>query len=225
MLLTTTGACAIHCRYCFRRHYPYAQFNPARDDWRAVIDRIAADHHCTEVILSGGDPLLLADTQLDRLLQALAAIDHVQRLRIHTRVPVALPARVNSTLLDLLAALPKPLAIVWHINHANEIDEDVAMAAAALRRTGATLLNQSVLLRGVNDRVDTLAELCAQAYACGILPYYLHLLDRVRGAAHFEVADSTARALENALRARLPGYLMPRFVRELPGLTAKQPLQ
>lgn len=224
MLLTTTGACAIHCRYCFRRHYPYARFNPARDDWRIAIDRITAHTECTEVILSGGDPLMLGDAQLERLLRALAGIDHVARLRIHTRVPVALPARVNAALIEILAALPKPLAIVWHINHGNEIDDEVAAAAAALRRTGATLLNQAVLLRGINDRVDALAELSEKTYSCGILPYYLHLLDRVQGAAHFEVEETSARALEQSLRARLPGYLMPRFVRELPGDSAKRPL-
>lgn len=224
MLLTTTGACAIHCRYCFRRHYPYTRFNPARDDWRAVLDHIAAQSDCTEVILSGGDPLMLTDAQLTRLLQALAAIDQVKRLRLHTRLPVVLPARVNDALCELLAALPQPVAIVLHINHANEIDADVAAAAVALRRTGASLLNQSVLLREINDRVDALAALSEQVYACGILPYYLHLLDRVRGAAHFDVDDATARTLEQELRDRLPGYLVPRFVRELPNRGSKLPL-
>lgn len=224
LLITATGACAVHCRYCFRRHYPYARFNPAADRWRAALDRIRARTDCTEVILSGGDPLMLPDPQLDGLLHALARIEHIERLRIHTRMPVVLPARVNAALLETIAALRKPLAIVWHVNHANEIDDEVAAAAAALRQTGATLLNQSVLLRGVNDGVDHLAELSKRIYDCGVLPYYLHLLDRVRGTAHFEVDDASARELELSLRDRLPGYLVPKFVRERPGYRAKQPL-
>ena len=223
-LLVATGSCAIHCRYCFRRHFPYGEDSATRDGWREALDRIGNDDSIDEVILSGGDPLSLATAKLAELTDALAAIPHVRRLRIHSRLPVVLPERIDAGLLRWLGALPWPLAVVIHANHANEFDAGVDTAMARLRGVGATLLNQAVLLRGVNESVDVLAALSERAYAAGVLPYYLHQLDRVAGTAHFEVDDDTALALHAALAARLPGYLVPRLVREVAGDTGKRPL-
>jgi EF-P beta-lysylation protein EpmB len=223
-LLVATGACAVHCRYCFRRHFPYADETAAAEGWREAVAAIAADPSIDEVILSGGDPLALATPKLAELTDALAAVPHLRRLRIHTRLPVVLPERVDAPLLDWLRALPWPVAVVVHANHANEFDAGVDTAMDALRGTGATLLNQAVLLRGVNDSVDALAALSERAFAAGVLPYYLHQLDRVAGTAHFEVPDARARELHAALAARLSGYLVPRLVREIPGDTGKRPL-
>lgn len=223
-LLVATGSCAVHCRYCFRRHFPYAEETAARDGWREAVAAIAADPGIDEVILSGGDPLSLATPKLAELTDALAGIAHLKRLRIHSRLPVVLPERVDAPLLAWLRALPWPLAFVIHANHANEFDAGVDAALARLRDTGAQLLNQAVLLRGVNDSVDALAALSERSFAAGVLPYYLHQLDRVEGVAHFEVDDATARALHRALAARLSGYLVPKLVREIAGDTGKRPL-
>ena len=223
-LLVATGACAVHCRYCFRRHFPYAEETAAAEGWREAVVAIAADPSIDEVILSGGDPLALATPKLAELTDALASIAHLRRLRIHTRLPIVLPERVDAPLLDWLRALPWPVAVVVHANHANEFDAGVDAAMGALRGAGATLLNQAVLLRGVNDAVDALAALSERAFAAGVLPYYLHQLDRVAGTAHFEVPDARARELHAALAARLSGYLVPRLVREIPGDTGKRPL-
>ena len=223
-LLVATGSCAIHCRYCFRRHFPYAEETAAAGQWREAVAAIAADPSLHEVILSGGDPLSLATEKLAELTGALAGVPHVRRLRIHSRLPVVLPERVDDGLLDWLQALPWPVAMVVHANHAREFDPSVDAAMARLRDAGATLLNQAVLLRGVNDSVDALADLCERGYQAGVLPYYLHQLDRVAGTAHFEVGDDAARALHRALAARLPGYLVPRLVREVAGDPGKRPL-
>lgn len=223
-LLVATGSCAVHCRYCFRRHFPYAEETAARDGWRTALAAIAADPDIDEVILSGGDPLSLATPKLAELTDALATLPHLKRLRIHSRLPVVLPERVDAPLLAWLRALPWPLAFVIHANHANEFDADVDAALAQLRAAGAQVLNQAVLLRGVNDSVEALAALSERSFAAGALPYYLHQLDRVEGVAHFEVDDATARALHQALAARLSGYLVPKLVRELPGDTGKRPL-
>jgi EF-P beta-lysylation protein EpmB len=224
VLLTATGACAVHCRYCFRRHYPYAEANPVADRWHAALAHIAADDSTAEVILSGGDPLTLSDRRLKEFTDALAPIAHVKRLRIHTRLPVVLPERIDDGLLAWLGGLRLPTAVVIHANHANELDTTVRAALARLKDCGATLLNQSVLLRGVNDSADALADLSEALFDAGVLPYYLHRLDRVQGAAHFEVADARAVALVEALRARLPGYLVPRLVREDAGAPTKTPV-
>jgi len=221
VLLTATGACAVHCRYCFRRHFPYAEANPGADHWRAALDCIAADDSVTEVILSGGDPLTLSDRRLKEFTDALAAIPHVHRLRLHTRLPVVLPERVDHGLLAWLGGVRLPTAVVIHANHARELDGDVRAALARLRAAGAVLLNQSVLLRGVNDAAEALADLSETLFDVGVLPYYLHLLDRAQGAAHFDVDEVRARVLMDALRARLPGYLVPRLVREVAGAPAK----
>ncbi|WP_043290460.1 EF-P beta-lysylation protein EpmB [Pseudoxanthomonas spadix] len=223
-LLVATGSCAIHCRYCFRRHFPYGEETAARDHWAQAIARIGADDTIDEVILSGGDPLSLSTPKLAELTDALATVPHLKRLRIHSRLPVVLPERVDAALLQWLSALPWPVTVVVHANHANELDARVDAALAALRGAGALLLNQAVLLRGVNDSVQALADLSTRGLAAGVLPYYLHQLDRVQGVAHFEVDDATALALHAQLAARLSGYLVPRLVREIPGDTGKRAL-
>ena len=220
VLITTTGACGVHCRYCFRRHFPYAEQNPRRH-WDEIVARIAADDSIHEVILSGGDPLTLDTPRLAAMTHDLQSIAHLRRLRIHTRQPVVLPERVDAALLEWLGGLRFDVAIVVHANHANEIDAGVRRALRALRDTGASLLNQSVLLRGVNDSTDTLAALSEALFAAGVLPYYLHLLDPVAGAAHFEVSENEARTLVNALHARISGFLVPRLVREIPDRAGK----
>ena len=228
-LLIATGSCAVHCRYCFRRHYPYADDSAAAAGWREAVELIGADASIHEVILSGGDPLSLADHKLAELTDALRRIPHIRRLRIHTRLPIVLPERVDAGLLAWLRDLPWPVAIVVHANHGNEFDAAVDAALARLRGAGAAskgivLLNQAVLLRGVNDSFKALADLCERGHAAGVLPYYLHQLDRVTGAAHFEVPDDEALALHAALAARLPGYLVPKLVREIAGEPGKTPL-
>jgi EF-P beta-lysylation protein EpmB len=224
VLLTATGACAIHCRYCFRRHFPYGEENPARKDWQGAIDYLQAHPEVDELILSGGDPLLLDTPQLLRLGKRLRMLPQLRRIRLHTRLPVVLPERIDAQLLDWLGSLPWQTVVVIHANHAHELDAGVGAALAALQRTGVTLLNQSVLLRGVNDDEESLVRLSEALFSRGVMPYYLHLLDRVAGAAHFDVEESRAVALHQALRRRLPGYLVPRLVREIEGLPNKQPV-
>ena len=223
-LLVATGSCAIHCRYCFRRHFPYAEETAARDGWRDAVDLIRRDASIEEVLLSGGDPLSLSNGKLAELTGALADIPHLRRLRIHSRLPIVVPERVDDGLLDWLSTLPWPVTLVVHANHANEFDGTVDAALGRLRAAGVHLLNQAVLLRGVNDSVDALGALSERGFAAGVLPYYLHQLDRVAGVAHFEVDDARARALHAGLAARLSGYLVPRLVREIPGDTGKRPL-
>lgn len=222
VLLVTTGACAVHCRYCFRRHFPYGKANPTRNAWQPALAYIATDPSIHEVILSGGDPLSLSDVRLAALSQALQAIPHVMRLRLHTRQPIVLPERVDSLLLSWLTRCALQKVIVVHVNHPNEIDASVIEALHALAKTGATLLNQSVLLRGINDTVDVLTRLSEALFAAGVLPYYLHLLDPVTGSAHFAVTVREARRLLNTLRAQLPGYLVPRLAQEVPGEASKR---
>ena len=223
-LLVATGSCAIHCRYCFRRHFPYAEETAARDGWREAVDLIRQDASIEEVLLSGGDPLSLSNGKLAELTGALADIPHLRRLRIHSRLPIVVPERVDDGLMGWLSTLPWPVTLVAHANHANEFDGTVDAALGRLRAAGVHLLNQAVLLRGVNDSVDALAALSERGFAAGVLPYYLHQLDRVAGVAHFEVDDAHARALHAGLAARLSGYLVPRLVREIPGDTGKRPL-
>ena len=223
-LLVATGSCAIHCRYCFRRHFPYAEETAARDGWRDAVDLIRRDASIEEVLLSGGDPLSLSNGKLAELTGALADIPHLRRLRIHSRLPIVVPERVDDGLMGWLSTLPWPVTLVVHANHANEFDGTVDAALGRLRAAGVHLLNQAVLLRGVNDSVDALGALSERGFAAGVLPYYLHQLDRVAGVAHFEVDDARARALHAGLAARLSGYLVPRLVREIPGDTGKRPL-
>lgn len=223
VLLTSTGACAVHCRYCFRRHYPYQQANPHRQE-QQTLDYLRNNPQISEVILSGGDPLTLSDAKLSRLVEAIENLPHIERLRIHSRVPVVLPARVDTALLAWLQASRLQVVLVIHCNHANEIDSSVEAALKQLQTAGVTLLNQSVLLRGVNDHLETLSTLSERLFATGVLPYYLHQLDPVAGAAHFEISDKTAKILINQLASSLPGYLVPRLVREIPGHPAKSPV-
>ena len=223
-LLITTAACPVHCRYCFRRHFPYADQQTARDEWRPTVAALADDAEITEIILSGGDPLTLSNRRLGRLIEQFDDVEHLEALRIHTRFPIVLPERVDRGLLDLLATTRLRTVLVVHCNHAQEIDGAVDAALTNLRGFGVILLNQSVLLSGVNDDADTLVELSRRLFTTGTLPYYLHELDRVAGAAHFEVATSRALELVESMRSRLPGYLVPRLVRELPGTLSKTAL-
>lgn len=220
-LLITTQACAVHCRYCFRREFPYAEQSGDAPRWSEALAQIAADPSLEEIILSGGDPLSLSNARLESLTRALGAIPHVRRIRVHTRQPVVLPSRVDEGLLHWLRTGVPAMVLVLHVNHPNELDAELAAACAKLRSTGTTLLNQSVLLAGVNDDAEVLSELSRRLFDAGVLPYYLHALDRVRGAAHFAVPDERARSLAGQLAARLPGYLVPRLVREVPGAPAK----
>jgi EF-P beta-lysylation protein EpmB len=223
-LLVATGACAVHCRYCFRRHFPYSEHSLLASGWQTAIETIRADDSIREVILSGGDPLSLNDRRLTELTDALSTIGHVQRLRIHTRYPVVLPERVDAGLVKWLSGVRLQKVIVIHANHANEIDQEVRDACRQLSIAGATLLNQSVLLADINDSTPALVALSEALMSCGVMPYYLHLLDRVQGAAHFEVDEATALRLHAELLAHLPGYLVPRLVREIPGAASKTPV-
>ncbi|MFN7551682.1 MAG: EF-P beta-lysylation protein EpmB [Pseudomonadota bacterium] len=223
-LLVATGSCAVHCRYCFRRHFPYADEGAATDRWHGALAWLAAHPEVEEVLLSGGDPWSLSDGRLNELSDGLRRLPHVRRLRVHTRLPVVLPDRVDAGLLRWIEELHVPLVVVLHANHPNELDAGTARAFAALRAAGATLLNQSVLLRGVNDDAAALVALSEGLFAQGALPYYLHQLDRVAGAAHFAVDDAAALTLQAALRRSLPGYLVPRLVRETAGAPYKVPL-
>jgi EF-P beta-lysylation protein EpmB len=222
VLMITTPGCAVNCRYCFRRHFPYQDHKPAGHG--EALEVIAADASVTEVILSGGDPLLLGDAQLGELIDDINAIAHVKRIRLHSRLPIVLPQRVTRALLESLAASRCSITLVVHCNHAQELDVDTARAFACLREAGVHLLNQTVLLHGVNDDVDVLCELSEMLFEQGALPYYLHMPDPVTGTAHFMVSDAQAQPIYEAMRERLPGYLLPRLVREEPGEMSKTAL-
>jgi EF-P beta-lysylation protein EpmB len=220
-LLIATGACAIHCRYCFRRHFPYEAAPKSVDDWQPALDQIAADRELDEVILSGGDPLTLVDETLGELAQQIARIDHIQRLRIHTRLPIVIPQRVTGDLLAWLRGTRLATIMVVHANHPNEIDEPVAQSLTRLADAGVPVLNQAVLLREVNDDAKSLVELSRRLVNLRVMPYYLHQLDRVRGAAHFEVPLEHGLELVAEMRRQLPGYAVPRFVQETAGKESK----
>lgn len=218
-LLITTGACAIHCRYCFRRHFDYS--SQAEPDW-SQLAAYFLEQELDEIILSGGDPLSLSNQRLQRIWQQLHAIPSLRRIRLHTRLPVVLPERIDPGLLELLAASPWPVVLVIHSNHPHELGADVQQALAALRHLPyLTLLNQTVLLKGVNDHAATLAALSHALFEAGVLPYYLHLLDSVQGAQHFAIPDAAAKQLFQQLQQQLPGYLVPRLVREIPAAKSK----
>ncbi|GLQ90343.1 EF-P beta-lysylation protein EpmB [Dyella flagellata] len=223
-LLIASGSCAVNCRYCFRRHFPYGEEMAAAGQWCEALEHVRQDASISELILSGGDPLALATGKLEELSRGLLEIPHVARLRIHTRLPVVLPERIDTAFIDWLKALPLQKVVVLHANHAHEFDSGVDEACARLREAGATLLNQAVLLKGINDDADKLIALSERMFAAGVLPYYLHQLDRVQGAAHFEVSDAQAQSLIEQLRGRLPGYLVPKLVREVGGDPSKRPL-
>ena len=224
VLLIAAGSCAINCRYCFRRHYPYGEEPKRLDDWAPALAAIEQDTSIREVILSGGDPLMLPDERLSQLVERLDEIEHLTRLRIHSRLPIVLPDRVNTELLDTLRESRLQPVMVVHANHPHEIAGDCAEALRTLVRSGIPTLNQAVLLRGVNDSVDTLAALCERLVDLGVIPYYLHLLDRVAGTAHFEVAETMGQMLIEELRKRLPGYAVPQLVREVAGEPSKTPV-
>ena len=220
-LLVTTGTCAVNCRYCFRRHFPYDEENASREAFGPALEVIRADASIHEVLLSGGDPLTLSDRRLAALFDALQEIPHLRRIRIHTRLPVVLPERVDAGFLAAWSAVRLQKTVVIHANHAREIDASVRAAAGALRDADSTVLNQSVLLRGINDRCNDLVDLSEALFDAGVLPYYLHLLDPVAGAGHFDLPLARARELVADVAERLPGYLVPRLVREEPGAPAK----
>jgi EF-P beta-lysylation protein EpmB len=224
VLLTVASACAINCRYCFRRHFPYAENRPQQADWREVLDYIAADTSITEVIFSGGDPLLADDAYLSNLINKLSAIAHVKLLRIHSRLPIVLPERITQGLITCLQQTRLQPVLVTHCNHPHEIDSQVKQALQRCQAANITLFNQAVLLKGVNDQVACLAALSQALFTCGVVPYYLHQLDKVQGAAHFHLPLSRAKSLHQQLSAQLPGYLVPKLVQEIPGNPAKTPI-
>lgn len=223
-LVISTGACAIHCRYCFRRDFPYQEQQTTRSRWESTINEIRSDSSLEEVILSGGDPLMLSNERLQDIFQDLSAIPHVDRIRIHTRMPIVLPERIDEGLIELMNRSTLRVIVVIHSNHPNELDASVSAAMDRLLHTGATLLNQSVLLRGVNDSESTLIALSKKLFEMKVLPYYLHSLDHATGTAHFEVPFEQSKHLANRLRAALPGYLVPRLVQEIPGKDSKTPI-
>ena len=224
VLLITTAACAINCRYCFRRAFPYNETRLSRREQSLALDYIAGDKTIREVILSGGDPLMLNDRRLEKLIRAIATIPHIRRLRIHSRLPIVLPSRITAELIRCLTATRLDVVLVVHANHANEFDRETGYAFALLQQAGLPLFNQSVLLNEVNDRADILITLSETLFENGIVPYYLHLLDKVAGAAHFDIPLEQAVSLHDMLRQRLPGYLVPRLVREQAGAPYKLPV-
>ncbi|ATA20238.1 L-lysine 2,3-aminomutase [Gibbsiella quercinecans] len=223
-LLLVKGGCAINCRYCFRRHFPYQDNQGNKNNWRQALAYIRQHTELDEIIFSGGDPLMAKDHEISWLISELESISHLKRLRIHSRLPIVIPARITADLCQRLASTHLQVVMVTHINHANEIDRAVRSSMARLRQARVTLLNQSVLLRGINDNADTLAALSNALFDAGILPYYLHVLDKVQGAAHFMVSDDEARAIMHALLRKVSGYLVPRLTREIGGEPSKTPL-
>ncbi len=224
VLLIAASGCAVHCRYCFRREFDYAEHRLGRSQWRQALDYIRNDDSISEVILSGGDPLLLDDDYLSSLCTEISAIAHVRRLRIHTRLPIVIPQRITKDFLRMTAALPVQSIMVVHCNHANELSAEVQQALKIVRKAGITLLNQSVLLAGINNNANSLIQLSLRLFECDVLPYYLHLLDPVQGAAHFASDSAAASELVAEMSQQLPGYLVPKLVREQAGLGAKQPV-
>ncbi|MCE5319109.1 MAG: EF-P beta-lysylation protein EpmB [Parachlamydia sp.] len=219
VLLVCTSACAMHCRYCFRQNFDY---DVELKGFANELEQIAADPSIREVILSGGDPLSLSDAILEGLIQDLASIPHLRRLRFHTRFPIGIPERIDQSFLGLLERVPLQTWFVIHANHPRELDEDVLGALQQLQRRGVTILNQAVLLKGVNDSADVLSELSERLVDNGILPYYLHQLDRVQGSGHFEVPEAEGHALIDELQKRLSGYAVPKYVREVAGESSKR---
>ncbi|ELQ6107524.1 EF-P beta-lysylation protein EpmB [Cronobacter turicensis] len=223
-LLLVKGGCAVNCRYCFRRHFPYADNQGNKRNWQAALDYIAAHPELDEIIFSGGDPLMAKDHELEWLVANIEAIPHIKRLRIHSRLPIVIPARITDALVRLLGETRLQMLLVNHINHAQEIDDAFRTGMTKLRAAGVTLLNQSVLLKGVNDNAATLAALSNALFDAGVMPYYLHVLDKVQGAAHFMVSDDEARAIMRELLSQVSGYLVPKLAREIGGEPSKTPL-
>ncbi|MER1974729.1 MULTISPECIES: EF-P beta-lysylation protein EpmB [Pseudocitrobacter] len=223
-LLLVKGGCAVNCRYCFRRHFPYAENQGNKRNWQAALDYIAQHPELDEIIFSGGDPLMAKDHELAWLITHLEALPHVKRLRIHSRLPIVIPARITDALVTRFAQSRLQILLVNHINHAREIDDAFRAAMGRLRQAGVTLLNQSVLLRGVNNHAQTLADLSNALFDAGVMPYYLHVLDKVQGAAHFLVSDDEARHIMRELLTLISGYMVPKLAREIGGEPSKTPL-
>lgn len=223
-LLLVKGGCAVNCRYCFRRHFPYSDNQGNKRNWQQALEYIRQQPELDEIIFSGGDPLMAKDHELDWLIAELEQIPHIKRLRIHSRLPVVIPKRITEALCQRLAQSRLQTLMVTHINHAQEIDDDLRHGMRMLKRAGVTLLNQSVLLRGINDDATTLAALSNALFDAGILPYYLHVLDKVQGAAHFYVDDQRARAIVRELLGKVSGYMVPKLAREIGGEPSKTPL-
>jgi L-lysine 2,3-aminomutase len=221
VLLTLTGVCAVNCRYCFRRHFPYQNNNPGRNGLKDICDYIAQDESISEVILSGGDPLLASDLVLGELIRQLEQIPHVHTLRFHTRIPIVFPERIDKGLLTLLENTQLNKVMVLHCNHAQELDDSVRQVLHGLRQSGCHLLNQTVLLAGINDNAHVLASLSQALFSYGVIPYYLHILDKVTGASHFDLSFDRVQVIYKQLQNQLPGYLLPRLVREEPGKQSK----
>ncbi|MDR3478152.1 MAG: EF-P beta-lysylation protein EpmB [Gammaproteobacteria bacterium] len=221
VLLTFIGTCAINCRYCFRRHFPYTENNPGRTGWERALNYISEDKSIHEVILSGGDPLVANDRTLQTFSDKLNLIPHIKRLRIHSRIPVILPERITPDFIAWLTQLKQKPVLVIHCNHPQEINALVKEAIFALSQAGITLLNQSVLLKGVNDNADTLVALSEALFEIGVQPYYLHALDKVQGTAHFDLEREIAQSLHWEMSQRLSGYLVPKLVYEQPGAPSK----
>ena len=220
LLMVTNGGCSVHCRFCFRRHFRYPAAG-CGDSWEPALKQVAVESSIHEVILSGGDPLAMEDCLLADLARRLALISHVRRLRVHTRFPIVVPERVTDELLGWLCGTRLTTVVVVHVNHPAEIDAGVAAALGRLVDAGVPVLSQTVLLRGVNDRIEALAELFERLVDLRVIPYYLHQLDRVAGAAHFEVPVAQGVQLIQQVRERLPGYAVPRYVREIAGWPSK----
>lgn len=221
VLLTFTGICAINCRYCFRRHFSYKENNPGRLGWQNIIDYLKADSSIYEVIFSGGDPLLASDKTLADFIEQLETIRHIKIIRFHTRIPIVLPERIDEGFLSVLSNTSLRKVMVLHCNHPQEINEHVKQVCSALQQVGCTLLNQAVLLKKINNNVDVLFKLSEVLFDCGVLPYYLHILDKVSGAAHFDLDLVEAKNLYAQLQAKLPGYLLPRLATEEAGRPSK----
>ncbi|CAM3463853.1 putative aminomutase [Xenorhabdus nematophila ATCC 19061] len=223
-LLLVKGGCAVNCRYCFRRHFPYEDNKGNKNNWQLALDYIGQHPEIDEIIFSGGDPLMAKDHELDWLISRIESIPHVKRLRIHTRLPVVIPERITLALCNRLAQSHLQVIMVTHINHANEIDNEFRGSMTRLKQAGVTLLNQSVFLRDINDNAETLADLSNVLFDTGILPYYIHVLDKVQGAAHFLVNDEEAKIIMRELLSKVSGYLVPRLTREIGGEPSKTPL-
>ena len=223
-LLIVTQACAIHCRYCFRKNFPYSENRPGLSGWQNSLDQLRKDASIREIIFSGGDPLAVNDEYLSQLTESIATIPHIKRLRIHTRLPIVLPSRIDDAMIDWLSRWQGQKVIVIHCNHPNELNDEVQHALNKLAKAKVTLLNQAVLLKGINDRAETQIELAEKLFAFGVLPYYLHMLDKVTGAQHFEVSRQNALQLSDDIRQKLPGFLVPRLVEEIAGAHSKTPV-
>lgn len=223
-LLTLTGACAVHCRYCFRRHFPYQENLPKNEDWLNIKNYIEANPNINEIILSGGDPLTLSNRKLALWLERLSSLKQIEILRIHSRVPIVIPNRIDEQLIYLLKNSRLRIVLVVHSNHASELDDFTCSKLLQLSDHHITVLNQAVLLKGVNDSAQTLIDLSYRLFEARVMPYYLHVLDKVKGAQHFDLESSEIDDIYRDVLANLPGYLVPKLVREIAGEKNKTPL-